>query len=112
MEGKGEAASFSKVGKPVDQIAEQPDVYTDGSCTAPTAPAYSLLGFGTWWPEIDDTRRCIADLNVNLFHHQAWEGGMAAWAPLKPIWNSSTQAELAALIVATTGVFTAQSRHR
>ena len=69
----------------------------------PKEKNFAVGGYGIWWPGTDaDTAKEQGRLERlrNYVIEEKWNDGLAMWGPLKGMWQSSTRAELAALVIA------------
>ena len=92
---------------------ENINVYSDGAVKIPSCQQLAIGGFGIWWPnqgqheehqqqqQQPQQQPQQEEQQTQLMYSETWNGGKAEWAPMKSMWQSSTRAELAALVIAT-----------
>ena len=79
------------------------NVYGDGSMKNPADQAWSLSGFGVWWPEaVDDAQFRESLPSQNYTFEEVNREGIGQWNALHGQCGSSTRMEVAAWLVALT----------
>ena len=100
---QGTRQSPEMPGKINQKAPDSINIYTDGAIKCPTNPYSAIGGFGIWIPSAGEQQQEVPHHKEEIRQYvkeEVWNGGTAMWAPLKGAWQSSTRAELAALVLA------------
>eukprot|EP00973_Karenia_brevis_P010189 1379048-Karenia_brevis.AAC.1 len=82
----------------------RPNVYSDGGCTAPTIPMFSLITAGIWWSGRKDdehTTFTAGEREFTLGHFSS--AGLDMMASAGGLYGSSARAELLGVVIASFG---------